>query len=221
MATNEGAPITPARVGLGGLKAIVAGTVQIAQALAIATTTKTKHGVSLAEVRVRAMALGAYLTARPIARGDLTFMARHAGTARGNRHGVTHVCAHKARKGAIEQCVGGHDGKGESCAEKFEFRSAGDGVTRWRNTPNAHEPPAFDSDASATVAAARATMRGYVRTLAEAKFSAADMRATPSLAAALDSGLADSAWLPGKRTRKARAKRAAPVQAAADKATAE
>lgn len=205
MATkNEGTPITPERAHLGGLKAIVAGTMQIKQALALATTTKAREGVSLDDVRVRYFALGGPLWFRPVMRGELTWFMRQPGTARGNRHGTTHGCAHKAKKGATEQCIGGHDGKGTPC--DFEFRSKGDGVTRWRNTPDAHECPAFDGDAPATVKAARATMRGYLATLAGMGFTAADMLATASIAQAIEQGTAETNMLPAKRVRKAKAK---------------
>ncbi len=202
MATsNNGVAITPERAGYGGRKAISLSDTPIKLAFALAATTKAREGVTLDEFVVRTMAAGLPLWWRPVKVGELTWFVRQPGTPAGQRRGTTHVCSHRAKKGSIETCAGGHTGKGETCG--FEFRSAGDGVRRWRNDVGAHEPPAFDGDANATVKAARDAMRGHLANLAARKFSRADMLATPSIADAIERGMATDAMLPGG-ARKAR-----------------
>lgn len=201
MATKQGNAITPFDAGYGGLKAIAQGATPIKLAFALATTTKAREGVTLDEFVVRAMASGAPLWWRPVKVGELTWVVRQPGTARSQRRGTTHVCAHRASKGTVESCAGGHEGKASACG--FEFRSAGDGVRRWRNTPGAHEPPAYDGNASATVKAAREAMHRHIAYLQGRGFSAADMLATPSIADAIERGMATAPQ--PKRKRKAAA----------------
>ncbi len=197
---NMGTAITPEAAGYGGLKAIALGDTPIKLGFALASTTKAREGVTLAEFRVRCIAVGVPLWHRPINVTDAMWFVRQPGTARSQRRGITHVCAHRAKRGAVEACIGGHAARGESCA--YEFRSVGDGERRWRNEPGAHEPPAFDGDAAATVKAARAAARAHVATLRGKGFSAGDMRATRSLAALLDTGLLDASDLAGRAPRK-------------------
>ncbi len=213
MATKQGNAITPFDAGYGGLKAIAQGATPIKLAFALATTTKAREGVTLDEFVVRAMAAGMPLWHRPVKVGELTWFVRQPGTARSQRRGTTHVCAHRAKRGTVETCAGGHAGKASSCA--FEFRSAGDGVRRWRNEPGAHEAPAFDGNASATVKAAREAMRGHIAYLQGRGFTPADMLATPSIADAIARGMAT----PPQPKRKRKARAAAPAAEAQAEAT--
>lgn len=198
--------ITPERAGYGGLKAIDPGSMQIKQALATATTTRNEGGVMLDEVRVRCLALGMPLWDRTVNKQEMSWIMRQPGTARGNRRGVTHGCAHNAKKGQKENCIGGHDGKGASCS--FTFKSVGDGVTRWRNDPKAHEIPAFDGDNTATIKAAREQMQLHIAALLEKKFSKADMEATKSIKWMTEHGIVqDSMYETKKRKTTAKAKK--------------
>lgn len=199
---KQGNAITPYDAGYGGRKAIALGPMPIKLAFALATTTKAREGVTLDEFVVRTMAAGMPLWWRPVKVGELTWFVRQPGTAASQRHGVTHVCAHRAKKGTTETCAGGHTGRGDVCG--FEFRSAGDGVRRWRNDPGAHEPPAFDGNANATVKAARAAMASHLAYLAGRGFSVADMLATPSIVDAIERGMA-TAPQPKRKARKAKA----------------
>lgn len=212
MASKQGAAITPERAGYGGLKAISLGDTPIKLAFALATTTKAREGVTLDEFVVRTMAAGMPLWWRPVKVGELTWFVRQPGTAASQRRGTTHVCAHRAKKGTVETCAGGHAGKASACS--FEFRSAGDGVRRWRNGPdaegNAHVAPAFDGNASATVKAARAAMASHLASLATRGFTVADMLATPSIADAIERGMAAT---PAPKRKRAKAAKAATVEA--------
>lgn len=211
-ANATAAPITPIRAGYGGLKAISiaagpAGSMQIKQALAVATTTRDRAGCTLAEVRERYIALSAPLWGRSIRAGaELRWVMRQPGTPRGNRRGATHGCAHTAKKGAKQKCYGGHEGKASTCT--FEFVSKGDSVERWRNGPldgHEHEVPSFDGNKGAIRKAARAAMRAHIDALRAGGFSAADMAATPSIADAVRDGLLDASSLGGRKARKATA----------------
>lgn len=211
--TNSGTAITPEAAGFGGLKAIALGDTPIKLAFALATTTSSKVGVTLDEYRVRTLALGMPLWYRPLSVTDCMWFVRQPGTARSQRRGVTHVCAHRAAKGKAEQCMGGHAARGEQCT--FAFVSAGDGVRRWRNDPDAHTAPAFDGDIAATVKAARAAARAHVATLRGKGFGAADLAATKSVAWLVEASLVGAADLAGRKARKARAKVASPQAAPA------
>ncbi len=201
--TTSGTAITPEAAGYGGLKAIALGDTPIKLGFALASTTRAREGVTLAEFRVRCIAVGVPLWHRPISVTDVQWFVRQPGTARSQRRGITHVCAHRAKKGTTERCMGGHAARGESC--EYEFRSVGDGERRWRNEPGAHEPPAFDGDAAATVKAARAAARAHVATLRGKGFGAGDMLATRSIAALVESGLLDASDLAGRKARKRKA----------------
>lgn len=204
---KQGTAITPEAAGYGGLKAIALGDTPIKLAFALATTTRAREGVTLDEYRVRSLAVGMPLWFRPMSVTDAQWFVRQPGTARSQRRGVTHVCAHRAKRGTIERCMGGHAARGEPCT--FEFRSVGDGVRRWRNEPDAHTAPDFDGNAAATVKAARTAARQHVAVLRGKGFTAADMLATKSIAWLVEAGLVQLADLGGRKPRKARTGKAA------------
>lgn len=207
---NSGTAITPEAAGYGGLKAISLGDTPIKLGFALATTTRSKVGVTLAEFRIRALAVGVPMWHRPVSVTDVMWFVRQPGTARSQRRGVTHVCAHRGAKGKPEACMGGHAARGEGC--EYTFTSAGDGVRRWRNTPDAHALPAFDGDTAATVKAARAAARAHVAVLRGKGFGAADLAATKVIAWALDAGVLAAADLAGRKARKAKVAKVEPQQ---------
>ena len=150
------------------------------------------------------MALGMPLWDRTVNREEMSWIMRQPGTPRGNRRGVTHGCAHNAKKGSKETCIGGHDGKGASC--NFEFKSVGDGVRRWRNDVKAHELPRFDGDNDAIIKDARAYMKLHLEVLAEKGFSRGDMEATKSIKWMQENGIAQDSMFPGGKRKKANKK---------------
>lgn len=205
---NTGTAITPEMAGYGGMKAISLGDAPIKLAFALATTTSAREGVTLDEFRVRTLALGMPLWYRPVGKTDAMWIVRQPGTARSQRRGVTHVCAHNAKKGALENCIGGHAERGESCT--FQFKSKGDSIRRWRNDEGAHEVPAFDSSAKVTAADARAAAIGHIKGLKSKGFKAADMLATKSIQWLISVELITERDLKPTTTRKSRAKVASP-----------
>lgn len=203
-AKTTGTAITPEASGYGGMKAISLGDAPIKLAFALATTTKAREGVTLDEFCVRTLALGMPLWYRAVSVTDAMWFVRQPGTARSQRRGVTHVCAHNAKKGALEKCAGGHAERGESC--DFQFKSAGDSVKRWRNDEGAHEVPDFDGDVKATAKSARAAAMGHIKGLQKKGFKFDDLLATKSIQWLLRIELVEESDLKARAARKSRTK---------------
>lgn len=180
--SNIGTAITPKRAGNANSRSIALGTIGQQQAHMQGLTTANESGVTFEQYLERWAASGGPLWAgKQTGSGQCDYFVTDATTG-ARRTGIVHKFRHLESEGKRTACMGGHAGKGSSCATGATAPNKGDNVTRWRADGSNYGPVANESNASKLRAAAHAAIDARVGQLYGMGFTKADIEATPSIA---------------------------------------